>query len=95
VLGAYIESRLPQYGMAELRVGASHLDRVDTTAPEGSWAVPTVPGGRNVDHVALKIGPHDELALRRHLAAHSVPIIEEPVNETREARVDATEKYQW
>ncbi len=82
VLGASVESRLPQYGMAELRAGASHIDLVDTAAPEGSWALPRVAGGRNVDHVALRIGPHDELALRRHLAAHAVPVVEERVNDS-------------
>jgi glyoxylase I family protein len=81
VLGAHVESRLPDYGMAELRAGASHIDLVDTASPEGHWALPAVAGGRNLDHVALLIGPHDELALRRHLAAHAVPIIEERLNE--------------
>jgi catechol 2,3-dioxygenase-like lactoylglutathione lyase family enzyme len=67
--------------MVELRAGVSHIDLVDVTAPEGRWAVPAVAGGRNVDHVAVRIGPHDQIALRGHLAAHSVPIVEERVNE--------------
>ena len=29
VLGCVVESRMPQYGMVELRAGSSHLDLVD------------------------------------------------------------------
>jgi catechol 2,3-dioxygenase-like lactoylglutathione lyase family enzyme len=81
VLGCTVEAKLPQYGMAELRAGASHLDLVDTAAAEGSWSLPTVAGGRNVDHICLALGPHDEAALRSHLAAHQVQIVEERTNE--------------
>jgi glyoxylase I family protein len=81
VLGARVESLLPQYAMAELRAGTSHIDLVDTTATDGRWALPPVAGGRNLDHVAVIVAPLDELALRRHLAAFAVPIIEERVNE--------------
>ncbi len=56
VLGARLESRIPRYAMAELRAGASHIDLVDTSAPEGAWARPPVDGGRNVDHVAVQVG---------------------------------------
>jgi glyoxylase I family protein len=76
-LGCSVETRLPQYGMIELRAGKSHLDLVDIAAPEGQWALPEVPGGRNVDHVCLALGPHDEGTLRRHLAAHEIAIVEE------------------
>ncbi len=77
VLGCCVETRLPQYGMIELRAGASHLDLVDIAAPEGKWALPDVAGGRNVDHVCLALGVHDEGALRRHLAAYEIAIVEE------------------
>jgi glyoxylase I family protein len=82
VLGAAVESRLPQYGMAELRLGSSHLDLVDTSADAGAWARPPVRGGRNVDHVAIRIDAADEAALRRHLGAFGVEIVEERVEET-------------
>ena len=36
VLGAIVETRLPRYGMAELRVGGSHLDLVDTSTDTGA-----------------------------------------------------------
>ena len=63
--------------MAELRAGASHIVLVDTSAPEGSWAVPPVAGGRNVDHIALRVESSNEAALRAHLAAHGIAIVEE------------------
>lgn len=81
-LGAHVESRLPQYGMAELRIGASHLDLVDTSVPQGAWAKPPITGGRNVDHVAIRIDGSDEAALRRHLAERGVEIVEERIEDT-------------
>ncbi len=85
VLGAAIESRLPDFAMVELRAGASHLDLVDVAVPEGAWALPPVPGGRNVDHIALRVDARDEVGLRRHLAAHGVEIAEERVEGEGEA----------
>jgi glyoxylase I family protein len=80
VLGAQLETRLPEYGMAELRAGDSHIDLVDIAAPEGAWAQPPVAGGRNVDHIAMKLNACDEHSLRRHLVKHGVDIVEERVN---------------
>jgi glyoxylase I family protein len=85
VLGAKVETRLLDYAMVEFRAGASHLDVVDISAPEGAWALPPVTGGRNVDHVALRLDAPDETALRRHLAAHGVEIVEERVEGEGEA----------
>jgi glyoxylase I family protein len=84
VLGARLETRLPKYAMAELRAGVSHIGLVDTSVPEGAWALPPVAGGRNVDHIALRLGSSDEPALRRHLESHGVEIVEERVNEEPE-----------
>lgn len=77
VLGCRLEGRLPQFAMAGLRAGASMVDLVDVAVPEGQWAQPAAPGGRNLDHLCLALGPHQEAALRRHLADHGVDIIEE------------------
>ena len=77
VLGCSVESRLPQFGMTELRAGCSHIDLVDVSMPQAVWAKPPVAGGRNVDHVALAVDAVDEKALRSHLAAHGVAVIEE------------------
>jgi glyoxylase I family protein len=79
VLGCVVESRLPEYGMVELRAGSSHLDLVDVAAAEGSWARPEVRNGRNVDHVALRLDGCTERALREHLAASRTPIAEERI----------------
>ncbi len=81
VLGARLETRLAEYGMAELRVGNSHIDVVDIAAPEGAWAQPPVAGGRNLDHFALRLNACDEGALRRHLVKRGIEVIEERVNE--------------
>jgi catechol 2,3-dioxygenase-like lactoylglutathione lyase family enzyme len=55
VLGARAESHLPQYAMVELRAGTSDLDLVDIETAEGRWAAPSVEGGRNVDHLAIRL----------------------------------------
>ena len=77
VLGCTADRDLPQYGMTQLRAGASLIDLVDISTAEGAWAKPAVAGGRNVDHVCLATGPWDEAAMRAHLAAHGVAIVEE------------------
>jgi glyoxylase I family protein len=76
-LGCTVASRLPRYGMVELRAGASHLDLVDVTDQGGAWAKPTVADGRNIDHFALRLKDGDATALRNHLAEHGIPIVEE------------------
>lgn len=77
VLGCTVDNDLPKYGMRQLRAGAHLIDLVDISSDEGAWARPEVAGGRNVDHVALALGPADPDAVRAHLAAHRVQIIEE------------------
>lgn len=77
VLGCALEGRMPQFGMAELRAGASHIDLVDVDSREGAWAKESAGKGRNVDHVALALSLSDVRALREHLASHSVSIAEE------------------
>ena len=80
VIGCTLEKALPQYGMVQLRAGASLVDLVDISGEPGAWARPDRPGGRNVDHVCLATGPWDEAAMRAWLAANEVEIIEEGVN---------------
>ena len=79
VIGCTVEGALPQYGMLQLRAGAALIDLVDISGPEGEWGRPPVPGGRNMDHVAIAIGAYDEAAMRAHLAAHGVEIVEEGI----------------
>jgi catechol 2,3-dioxygenase-like lactoylglutathione lyase family enzyme len=77
VIGCSVENALPEYGMLQLRAGAALIDLVDIGGEEGAWARPPVEGGRNMDHVCIATGPWDEAALRAHLAAHGVEIVEE------------------
>jgi catechol 2,3-dioxygenase-like lactoylglutathione lyase family enzyme len=77
VIGCRVDNDLPQYGMRQLRAGAHLIDLVDISSEQGAWARPEVAGGRNVDHVALALGPADPEQVRSHLAAHHVEIIEE------------------
>jgi glyoxylase I family protein len=79
VIGCTVDRELPQYGMLQLRAGAALIDLVDTGSEAGAWARPEVAGGRNMDHVCLATGPWDEAALRDHLAAHGVEIVEEGI----------------
>jgi glyoxylase I family protein len=80
VLGCTVEGKLPQYGMLQLRAGAALIDLVDIAVPQGAWAKPPADNGRNLDHLCLALGVHDEKKLRRHLARHRVEIIEEGVH---------------
>lgn len=77
VLGARVESRFPKYAMVELRVGVSRIDLVDTSVAGGRWALPPVAGGRNVDHIGLRVAAPDTEAVRRRLADCGVEIVEE------------------
>jgi catechol 2,3-dioxygenase-like lactoylglutathione lyase family enzyme len=79
VLGCTEERALPEHGMLQLRAGASLIDLVDIGVPEGAWARPPIQGGRNMDHVCIATGPWDEAAMRGHLAANDVAIVEEGI----------------
>ena len=79
VVGCTLDRDLPEYGMAQLRAGASLIDLVDTSGAEGSWARPATEGGRNVDHICLATTGFDPEGLRAHLAANGVEIAEEGV----------------
>ena len=79
VLGMAVERRQDRIGLVQLRAGASLIDLVDIASEEGAWGRPEVAGGRNMDHFCLATGPWDEAALRAHLAAHGVEIVEEGI----------------
>ena len=79
VVGCSLDRDLPQYGMAQLRAGASLIDLVDISGEEGAWARPAVEGGRNVDHVCLATAGFVPDALRAHLTANGVEIQEEGI----------------
>ncbi len=65
VLGCTLERRVTAIDLVQLRAGASMIDLVPAKA--GSDA-----GGRNMDHLALRIEPFDEPSLRAHLKQHGV-----------------------
>ena len=79
VVGCSLDRDLPEYGMAQLRAGASLIDLVDIAGNEGAWARPAIEGGRNVDHVCLAATGFEPGSLRAHLAANGVQIEEEGV----------------
>lgn len=79
VLGCSVDRALPEYGMLQLRAGASLIDLVDIGSEEGAWGRPEIEGGRNVDHVCIATGPCDEQAMRAHLSRMGVAIVEEGI----------------
>ncbi len=79
VIGCAVDRALPEYGMLQLRAGASLIDLVDIGSEEGQWARPEAEDGRNMDHVCIATGPCEEEAMRAHLAAPGVRIVEEGI----------------
>src|SRR5262245_28077869 len=77
VVGATEEKSLRQYGMVQLRAGASMIDLVDVTSDAGKWARPKIAGGRNLDHFCLEIGPVTRAEMLTHLAKYGLKIEEE------------------
>ncbi|MFL6748887.1 MAG: VOC family protein, partial [Sphingomicrobium sp.] len=79
VLGCRVDRELPEYGMLQLRAGASLIDLVDIGSAQGEWGRPEIEGGRNMDHVCIATGPCEEQAMRAHLARHGINIVEEGI----------------
>jgi len=77
VLGCQPGFSYPQLGMEQVWCGNSLIVLQDYTRPEGDWAQPPVEGGRNMDHVCIALSPFDHDAMRAHLKAHNVEIVEE------------------
>lgn len=77
VVGAVLERTQDEIGLYQLRAGASIIDivPVDGVLGRAGGAAPG-PEGRNLDHFALGVAPFDEAAIRAHLAAHGVEVIE-------------------
>jgi glyoxylase I family protein len=78
VLGLAVDWDRPDLGLTHVRAGAQMIDLVTLDGPLGrrGGAGPGLEG-RNLDHFALQVRPFDEAAIRAHLAAHGVEIVEE------------------
>ena len=77
VLGCTIEREQAPIGLTQLRIGASLIDLVTLDGVLGRKGG-AGPGeeARNLDHFAIAVAPFDEPAIRAHLAAHGVEVVE-------------------
>ena len=78
VLGLSVDRDRPELGLTHVRAGPQMIDLVTLDGPLGRMGG-AGPGdqGRNLDHFALQVRPFDEAAIRAHLAAHGVAIVDE------------------
>jgi catechol 2,3-dioxygenase-like lactoylglutathione lyase family enzyme len=78
VLGLAVDRDRPELGLTHVRAGRQMIDLVTLDGPLGKLGG-AAPGseGRNLDHFALQVRPFDEIAIRAHLAAHGVAVVEE------------------
>jgi glyoxylase I family protein len=77
VLGLSLDRDRPELGLTHVRAGPQMIDLVTLDGPLGKLGG-AAPGadGRNLDHFALQVRPFDEVAIRAHLAAHGVAVVE-------------------
>jgi catechol 2,3-dioxygenase-like lactoylglutathione lyase family enzyme len=92
ILGCILDWDRPELGLTHIRAGASLIDLVTVDGRLGQMGG-AAPGAeaRNLDHFALAIRPFDEAAIRKHLVAHGVAIIDE--GERYGAEGDGTSLY--
>ena len=78
VLGLSVDRDRPQLGLTHIRAGPQMIDLVTLDGPLGRMGG-AAPGaeGRNLDHFAMQVRPCDEAAIRAHLAAYGVAVVEE------------------
>lgn len=78
VLGLSVDRDRPELGLTHVRCGPQMIDLVTLDGPLGrpGGAAPGAEG-RNLDHFCLQVRPFDEAAIRAHLAAHGVEVVED------------------
>ena len=78
VLGLTVDRDRPELGLTHVRAGPQMIDlfTVDGRLGRMGGAAPGTEA-RNLDHFALQVRPFDEAAIRAHLAAHNVEVVEE------------------
>jgi catechol 2,3-dioxygenase-like lactoylglutathione lyase family enzyme len=72
VLGLTVAKHNAPLGLWHLDAGGSLIDLVDMSGKLGQASGPPPGDGRNVDHVAIKLGSFDAEAIRAHLTANGV-----------------------
>ncbi len=73
VLGCEVAKRRDDLGLLHLRAGASMIDLVAVDGKLGMRGGESAgAGGRNLDHLCLRIEGFDEAAIVAHLAAHGL-----------------------
>lgn len=77
VLGLSVDWDRPELGLTHVRAGPQMIDLVTLDGKLGRLGG-AAPGaeGRNLDHFALAILPYDEPAIRAHLAAHGIEVVD-------------------
>jgi glyoxylase I family protein len=75
VLGAAHVAYRPEFGMSHLRVGGAMIDLIEVNGALGKpgGAAPGT-GGRNMDHLCLRVEPFDQQAIVAHLEKHHVAV---------------------
>lgn len=87
VVGLGLDREVPELGLVHLRAGRSMVDLIAVSGPLGTPGGPAPgAGGRNVDHLCLRIEPFDEAALRARFTAHGVTLGEVQDNYGAEGR---------
>jgi catechol 2,3-dioxygenase-like lactoylglutathione lyase family enzyme len=78
VLGLSVDRDRPELGLTHIRAGRQMIDLVTLDGRLGKLGGSgPAAEGRNLDHFALQVRPFDEAAIRAHLAAHGVAVVEE------------------
>jgi catechol 2,3-dioxygenase-like lactoylglutathione lyase family enzyme len=78
VLGLSVDRDRPELGLTHIRAGAQMIDLITLEGPLGQLGgAGPGPEARNLDHFALQVRPFDEAAIRTHLAAAGVEVVEE------------------